>query len=185
MKHSLKLLTVPLFAIALTSPAAAQELSCFLNNTTLEQAEARTSPLTQVTFSYEGGEGLLCHGAPSAKGREIMGGLVPYGQPWRLGANEATAIHLSAPASIGGVKVEAGSYSLYPIPGEDEWTFFVNPNYERWGIPISGGVRKSEVGSFTVVPEAMEDMVETLTFSYADGALVMEWEHTRLRIPVG
>jgi len=185
MKRTLTLLTVPLFAVFLTSPAAAQELSCFLNNTTLENAQARKSPLTQLHFTYEGGEGLLCYGAPSARGREIMGGLVPYGQPWRLGANEATAIHLSASASIGGVKVEAGSYSLYSIPGESEWTFFVNPNYERWGIPLSGGVRSTEAGSFTVEPEAMEDMVETLTFSYVDGALVMEWEHTRLRIPVG
>jgi len=49
-----------------------------------------------------------------------MGDLVPYGEPWRAGANEATAIHLTAPARVGGVALEAGSYSLYTVPNESE-----------------------------------------------------------------
>lgn len=200
MPRSIERFTIPVLAVFLVSvgaqtsagvqtpagsEASAQESACFLMSATVEQAEARPSPLKQVRFTYEGGEGLFCHSAPSARGREIMGGLVPYGQPWRLGANEPTAIHLSASATIGGVELEAGSYSIYTIPGEGEWEFFLNSQYERWGIPITDEVRATEVGSFTVTAEATDAMVEVLTFTFADGALVMEWENTRVIIPIG
>jgi hypothetical protein len=114
-----------------------------------------------------------------------MGGLVPYGELWRAGANESTALHLSAPASIGGVAVEAGSYSIYTIPGESSWQVFVNSNFQRWGIPISDAVRATEIGSFTVTPETTATPVETLTYRFEGGAVVMEWANTRLRIPIG
>lgn len=168
----------------------AGDLSCFLQGATSEEAAQRPSPLQQTAFTFEGGEGLLCYGAPSARGREMVGGVDPYGQPWRTGANEATAIHLSAPATIGDVALDAGSYSLYTIPGENQWEVFINSNWQRWGIPISDEVRATDVGSFTVTPEATDSHVETLTFSFepnADGTggdIVMEWENTRIRIPV-
>jgi len=166
-------------------PIQEAKLSCFLQGATPEEAAERTSPLRTVSFSYEGGEALLCYSAPSARGREIMGGLVPFGEEWRTGANEPTAIHLTAALTIGGVELKPGSYALYTVPGEDEWQFFLNSTYERWGIPITEEVRATEVGSFTATPEATDEMIEMLTFSHADGAIIMEWENTRLRIPVG
>ena len=165
--------------------AAPATPSCFLSGTTLDEARGRPSPLSETAFSVGGHAGILCYGAPSAKARPIMGGLVPFDQPWRLGANEATALHLTGPAQIGGVEVQPGSYSLYVIPGEAEWTFFLSSVYERWGIPIDEAVRATEVGSFTAVPEATEAPVEKLTFRFdaaVDGTmgdLVMEWENTR------
>ncbi len=163
-----------------------QELSCFLRGATAEEAQGRPSPLRDVRFTLAGGgEALLCYGAPSARGREIMGGLVPFGQPWRAGANEATAIHLTGATSIGDVAVGPGSYSLYTIPGEGEWRFFLNSNWQRWGIPINEAVSETEVGSFTVTPQALADPVETLTYRFENGAIVMEWENTRLTIPMG
>lgn len=172
-------------APATETMAAEADLSCYLQGATPEEAGARPSPLRELRFSVAGGEALLCYGAPSARDREVMGGLVPYGEPWRAGANEPTTLHLTGRTTIGGLALEPGSYSLYTIPGEDEWRFFLNSNYERWGIPIDDAVRGTEVGSFTVTPEATDEMVETLTYEYADGAIVMEWENTRLRIPVG
>lgn len=172
-------------APATETMAAENDLSCFLRGATPAEARQRQSPLRELRFFYPGGEALLCYGAPSARDREIMGALVPYGEPWRAGANEPTTIHLTERTSIGGVALEPGGYSLYTIPGENEWRFFLNSSYERWGIPIDEAVRGTEVGSFTVTPEATEEMVETLTYRYADGEIVMEWENTRLRIPVG
>lgn len=164
----------------------AQELSCFLRGATPEEAQGRPSPLRELRFTLAGGgEALLCYGAPSARGREIMGGLVPFDRPWRAGANEATAIHLTGAASIGGVEVQPGSYSLYTIPGEEEWQIFLNSNWQRWGIPINDAVRETEIGNVTVDAESIDEPVETLTFRYADGAIVMEWENTRVSIPVG
>jgi len=161
--------------------AAVSSLSC----AGPEDAAERPSPLSQVSFTYEGGEGLLCYGAPSANGREVVGGLVPFGEPWRLGANEATTFHLSAATTIGGVSLEAGSYSFYAIPGETEWEFFLNSNAARWGIPIDSDVRSTEVGSFRANPETLDQAVETLSFDHMGAVIAMSWENTRLNIPVG
>ena len=174
-----------------TGAVAANDLSCHLAGATPEEAAERPSPLRQTRFTFAGGQGLLCYGAPSARGREIMGGLVPYGgEPWRAGANEATALHLTAPATVGGVSLQAGSYSLYTMPAEGEWEFFVNSSWERWGIPINDEVRATEMDSFTVTPSSTDGMVETLTYTFVPnsedtgGDIVMEWEDTRVSFPV-
>lgn len=168
---------------------AGQELSCFLRAESMEAAQDRPSPLQTVDVTLDGQDALLCYGAPSARERTVMGELVPFGQPWRMGANEATALHLPFAATIGGVAVEPGSYSLYAVPGESEWEIHVNGNAERWGIPISEDVQGADVGSFTAQPAATDGMVETLTYSWEShgegmGHLVMEWEDTRVEIPV-
>ena len=147
--------------------------------------DGRQSPLQELSFSYDGGEGLLCYGAPSARERVVMGELVPYGEVWRLGANEATALHLSAAATIGGVELGPGSYSLYATPGETEWTFHVNSEYDRWGIPIDATVQSTEVGSFMATPSATAGMVEMMTFEQVEGALRFSWENTQVDIPLG
>lgn len=147
--------------------------------------EGRQSPLQELSFSYEGGEGLLCYGAPSARERVVMGELVPYGEVWRLGANEATALHLSAATTVGGVALGPGSYSLYATPGETEWEFHVNSEYDRWGIPIDAVVQSTEVGSFMATPSATAGMVEMMTFEQVDGALRFTWENTQVDIPLG
>ena len=167
--------------------AASEALECYLARGTMAEAQERPSPLQSTPLAVGGNDGLICYGAPSARGREIMGGLVVYGQPERIGANEPTTIHLSGPTSIGGVEVGAGSYSIYAIPGPDEWVFFVNSNWERWGIPIDENVRSSEVGTFTVPVEAMDDYVETLQYRFEPmsentmGDVVLEWENTRVK----
>jgi hypothetical protein len=175
------------------APASAemtsQELSCFMRAESMQEAQDRPSPLQTTTLTVGGQEALLCYGAPSARGREVMGGLVPFGESWRFGANEATAIHLPFAAEIGDVSVEPGSYSLWAIPGEDEWEIHVNAETERWGIPINDEVQGADVGSFTVEAMQTEEMVETLTFSWEShgeemGHIVMEWENTRVEIPV-
>jgi len=167
--------------------AAGDDVACYIARGSLAEALDRPSPLSQTDFSVGDHSGLLCYGAPSAKGRDIMGGLLVYGQPERIGANEPTTIHLTGPASIGGVSLEAGSYSIYAVAGMDEWEFFINANWQRWGIPIDDVVRTADVGSFTAAPEAMDELVETLSYRFeptADGTMgdmVMEWEHTRVK----
>lgn len=157
--------------------------ACYLARGTVEEAQARPSPLSAAAL---GDMGTICWGAPSANGREVMGALVPYGSPWRMGANEATAIHLTTAATVGGVALEPGSYSMFAVPGADSWEIVLNSNVERWGIPIDEGVRATDVGSVSVTPEATDEMVETLTYSYEHGTgIVMEWENTRVTIPVG
>ena len=166
---------------AVANSATSSDLSCLI----MGDLEGRSSPLQEVRFEYEGGEGLLCYGAPSARDREIMGGLVPFGAPWRGGANEPTTFHLSAATTLGGIPLEAGSYSLYVIPGESEWEFFVNSNFERWGIPINDDVRSTELGSFTADAGTTEEMVETLVYEHMEGHFMLSWENTHIHIPFG
>lgn len=170
--------------------ASADPLECYLARGTMAEAQERPSPLQFTELSVGGHDGLLCYGAPSARGREIMGGLVVYGQPERIGANEPTTLHLAGPAQVGGVELEAGSYSIYAIPGAEEWSFFINSNWERWGIPINDEVRATEVGTFTAPVEATDDFVETLQYSFEPqaqntmGDVVLEWENTRVKFHV-
>jgi hypothetical protein len=152
-------------------------------------AAARPSPLAEVRFTLGGQEALLCYSRPSAKGRAVMGGLVPYGQSWRLGANEATSIHLPFNATIGGSPVDAGTYSIYAVPGQTEWEVVLNRQVERWGIPIDDAVKQGDAVSFKRPVSATSAPVEQLTFRWeatsdSAGQLVMEWEQTQLTIPV-
>ncbi len=85
---------------------------------------SQTVGLTDVTVTY-------CR--PSVKGRVIWGGLVPYDQVWRTGANEATTITFSDEVSVSGTKLPAGTYGLFTIPGKDEWTVIFNKGAKQWG----------------------------------------------------
>lgn len=174
---------------ATMTAAATSAASCWINNGTAADAAARPSPLGEVRFTLGGQEALLCYGRPSANGRTVMGELVPYGAPWRLGANEATTIHLPFNATIGDLAVDAGSYSIYAVPAQAEWEFVINRQVERWGIPINEGVMEGNAGSFKRPVASSASPVEQLTFRWEGssdtaGQLVMEWEQTQIAIPV-
>lgn len=154
-----------------------------------DELTQRASPPDSASAQLDAGTAKICYGAPSVRDREIIGGLVPYGEPWRMGANEPTTLHLTTAARVGDVQVEPGSYALYAIPGESEWTIVLNSNPERWGIPIDEEVRANDVGSFTVQPEPLESPVERMTIEMEGeegrGARVtLEWENTRVSFPV-
>ena len=184
---------VALFALACSqdeAPAAteeAPELSC-ATSASAEALAERPSPLDSVMIDLGGAPAKLCYGRPSANGRTMVGGLDPFDAPWRMGSNEPTTLHLSSAATVGGIDVEAGSYSLYAIPTADVWTIVVNGNADRWGVPITDEVRAADIGSFEVTPSELEQPVETLTFSFeaADdgGDLVFSFETRTFAIPV-
>lgn len=178
-------------AEAMTADAAqtTADVACWTRAAPDELAE-RASPLDSASVALDAGQVKVCYGRPRMRDREIMGGLVPFDEPWRTGANEATSIHMPAAGTIGGVAVEPGWYSLYTVPGADAWDVVVNGERERWGIPISGEVRAQDVGSATVPAEASGGQpVESLTISLArtsgsSADLVIEWETTRVSLPV-
>lgn len=163
---------------------------CWLSGDATPAAAAeRPSPLGVVAIPMGDAEATLCYSRPSMRDRVIMGELVPFGTPWRLGANEATAIHLPFAATIGSVAVEPGTYALYAIPGREQWEFVVNRAWQRNGAPIDDAVRAEDVGSFTRSATRTESPVETFTISWAAhgagmGHLVLEWENTRVEVPI-
>ncbi|HQQ57451.1 MAG TPA: DUF2911 domain-containing protein, partial [Mesotoga sp.] len=110
--------------------------------------------ISEVTVKYA---------RPSVKGRTIYGGLVPYGEVWRTGANTNTTLTLSHEATIGGVEVPAGTYGLFTIPGTSEWTVILSKDNTSWG---SGSYKQeNDAARFTVKPEKVSN-VELLTFNF-------------------
>lgn len=134
--------------------------------------------LTDVTVEYS---------RPSMKGREIFGGLVPFGKIWRTGANQPTKLTFSQDVTLGGEAVPAGTYALYTIPGEAEWTVIVSRKTDLWGA--SGYDEANDLARFTVKPESLSDEVETFAIGLEslrnDSAeLVLDWELTRVSLPL-
>lgn len=173
---------IPAAAAGVSQPAP---FACWVHGSTAQ----RQSPLDSAGVEIGGTTVKVCYGRPSARSRKIMGGLVPFGESWRLGANEATTISVPFAAEIAGVQVPAGAYTLYAIPGESSWKIVVNRSTERWGIPIDAGVRAKDVGAGTVSIEKLSEPVETLTLKFeppqgSTTNLVIEWEKTRVRIPL-
>lgn len=175
---------------AADAPAQEAELACVIMQGDRAGAAERTSPLDSVSFQVDGGAVKVCYGRPSARGREIMGGLLPFGQLWRTGANEPTMIHTSVPLSIAGIEVEPGTYSLYTVPGESEWEIIVNASVSQWGHEgrYTEEVKAQELGRATVPAASTDEMVEQFTIHAepqdAGTHLVLEWENTRVAIPL-
>jgi hypothetical protein len=153
--------------------------------------EGRQSPYDSVTVAVDDQSLRICYGRPLAQGREIFGGLVPFGTLWRTGANEPTILHLPFDAEIAGLRVPPGSYSIYTVPQESgEWELIINRSTAQWGHPSSytDEVRAQELGRAPIPTERMDQAAEQFTIRgepAAGGAdVLLEWERTRARIPV-
>lgn len=165
-----------------------------------EAVAERKSPFDSVRIEVGGSVAEICYSRPAAHGRLIFGAaaeagaagspLVPFGKLWRTGANEPTILHLPFAAEVAGIQLQPGSYSLYTIPGEAEWTVILNRSTSQWGheARYTPDVQAQEVGRAPVRTERMEQHVESFTIRSeptSSGAdILLEWERTRVRIPV-
>ena len=129
----------------------------------------------------------LTYGQPSKQGRQIFGGLIPYGKIWRTGANSSTKISFDREVKLADQVVPAGDYGLYTIPGEKQWTIIIHKNNKLWG---AGGYQDgNDLLRFEVPSQKLNDLVESLTIRFegfhANGAnLVIAWENTKVSFPV-
>lgn len=124
---------------------------------------------------------------PGAKEREIFGGLVSYGKMWRTGANKATKITFNENCVFGGAKVKKGSYSLFTIPGEKEWTVVLNKNTELWGV----GEYDEENQVCSIVAKAIDtkDFTESFTIDFGtfqsfSAIMSLKWANTKIDIKI-
>ncbi len=128
----------------------------------------------------------IVYGSPRKRGREIFGALVPYGEVWRTGANEATEITTTGDLLFGGHRLPAGTYSLYTIPYPDRWTIIVNRSLGQWGAFNYNPER--DLFRFDVPTRRTDKLYEgfTITFENEDGQtyLYLRWDRTEVRIPV-
>lgn len=124
---------------------------------------------------------------PSVNGRTIFGGLVPFDQVWRTGANNATAITFESEVTINGNKVAPGTYGLFTIPSKGEWTIILNKTAQQWGAYQYS--EADDVLRFKVTPTELKDKVETFTISFDNVTpksldIALAWENTRVTFPV-
>lgn len=128
--------------------------------------------ITDITIEYS---------RPGIKDRKVFGGLVPYGEVWRTGANQATKVTFSTPVKFGGADVPAGSYALFSIPGEKEWTVILSKVTGQWGAYRYD--KKDDVTRATVAPVKLSEPVETFTIDVNNirdesATLNLVWEKT-------
>jgi hypothetical protein len=122
---------------------------------------------------------------PGVKGRQIFGGLIPFGQVWRTGANQATKIIFSTPVKLNGNDIPAGTYGLFTIPGKDEWTIIISKGAEQWGAYKYSD--KDDLARFKVTPVALDHPIDTFTIEFNkikdDGSsLNLLWDKTEVPI---
>jgi tetratricopeptide (TPR) repeat protein len=134
--------------------------------------------LTSITISYH---------RPLVKGRKVWGGLVPFGQVWRAGANENTTIEFSDPVSIEGQSLAKGIYGLHTIPGENEWTLIFSKNSTQWGSFFYN--QAEDALRVTVKPQA-SDIHEALTYDFDEvgpdsTTITLRWEKLAVPFHVG
>lgn len=108
-------------------------LSLGLMTATTARAQPRVSPMASISQTVGLADVTITYSRPSVNDRTIFGGLVPWDQVWRTGANEATTFEISHPATIEGEALDAGKYALFTIPGKDKWTLVFNTEAEQWG----------------------------------------------------
>lgn len=149
----------------------------------------KASPEEVVTFTTGGLTATVDYSRPAKKGREIFGALVPYGQVWRTGANEATTLEVDQAIIFGGTTVPAGKYTLWTIPGAAEWSVILNGKMYGWGVNWDSEAARepaADVATAKVVPQALEVPVEqfTITVEGEPATLVLQWDRTRVEVPL-
>ena len=143
------------------------------------QTEKKASPAKSSQATVNDVEVAINYSSPYKKGREIFGGLVPYNKVWRTGANEATAISFSETIMVNGEKVEAGTYALFTIPSEKEWTIILNSHSEQWGAYNYDDAK--DVLRFTVPSQELKETVESFTITVnEEGVVSLMWDTTKV-----
>lgn len=127
---------------------------------------------------------------PSAKGRKVFGDLVPYGELWRTGANASTKVTFSEDVKVSGAPVPKGTYALYTVPGEKEWSVVFYKNTSFWGAPEPKDFKEEDVQArVSVASMPLRDLVETFTINInnlrnSSADVEIMWENTKVAIPI-
>lgn len=140
------------------------------------------SPRKEMTGSIGETDITVNYGSPAMKGRTLWGDLVAYEEVWRTGANEATAITFSEDVIIEGQELSAGTYGLFTIPGETDWTLIFNETAEQWGAYEYDEAQ--DVLRVKVTPKMVEESAENLDFMIVGDQLVMQWGQAQVPVTV-
>jgi hypothetical protein len=165
-------------------------LFAVLTSPMLSQAQypeqQRPSPMAVAAARYKDAYAKITYSRPQKRGREIFGELVPFGQVWRMGANEATEITVTKNVQINGSLLKAGTYSIFAIPNKDKWTIIVNTEVGLWGSYNYNS--KLDAMRFDVpVQQIAGDSYEQFTIQFDQrnelADLLIMWDRVKISIP--
>lgn len=165
-------------------------LLAFLSNATAQDLEVPTlSPFSEIKQEVGLTEISLSYARPSAKGRTVIGELVPFGEIWRTGANASTKLTFSEDVKIAGIALPAGTYALYTIPEQQEWTIIIHKKTDMRSIAGDKVKPENDAFRFKVKPIRNPLKVETFTIQFTDITtnscqLQLFWEHTVISFPI-
>ncbi len=154
--------------------------------------QKRLSPHETISAVIDGNRVTVTYGRPYTKNprtgeaRKIWGGLVPYGKPWRMGADEATQLITQGPIEMGGKTIPAGSYTLYMMPEESGTSqLVISTRIGQWGIPVD---QSHDLARVDLKKEALDKPVDQFTMAVAKnasggGVLKLMWEETQFSVP--
>ena len=152
-----------------------------------EPPKQPASPPGTATFSFADGKTVtIDYSRPSMRGRKIFGGLVPYDQVWRTGANSATSLKTNVNLTIGGASVPAGSYTLYSIPSEKGWKLIINKETGQWGTEYN---EKDDLARVDMKVSKGAEPVEQFTIGFdqtgnSSAVLKLVWADTIAKVDV-
>jgi hypothetical protein len=147
----------------------------------------RPSPPAQAAWDLGSGKSItIDYSSPRAKGRKVYGELVPFGQVWRTGANEATTLVTPVDLSIGGTAVPAGSYTIFTVPNKDKWTLVISKKTGEWGTDYPG--QANDLARVDMKVSTLPSPAENFTISFEKspngGAMNIDWETTRASVAI-
>ena len=162
-------------------------LLCSATIASAQEKKSRPSPPAKAECKLADGKAITVdYSSPRAKGRKIFGGLVPYGQVWRAGANEATSFVTSSDITVGGKAVPAGNYTIFAIPGEDKWTLVISKKTGEWGTAYPG--QDNDLARIDMKVSKTSSPVENFTIAFNQNGnactMRMEWENTQASVDI-
>lgn len=147
----------------------------------------RPSPPAKTSCKFSDGKTITVdYSSPRMRRRKIFGELVPYGEPWRAGANEATTFVINTNLKVGDKNVPTGSYTLFTLPDRDKWTLIVSKQTGEWGIPYPGAEYDFTRTGMKVssLPSPLENFTIGFDQTGKTCTLHMDWETTRASVDI-
>ncbi len=147
----------------------------------------RPSPPASASCKFADGKTIKTdYSSPRAKGRQIFGGVVPYGQVWRTGANESTTFVTTANLTVGDKDVPAGSYTIFTVPAADKWTLVISKKTGEWGTDYPG--ESNDLARVEMNVSKTSAPVEDFTIAYDQQGggcvLRLSWENTQASVEI-
>ena len=176
------------FCLVISNPVNAQDdEKVNFSKEELKFSKMDASPMDMAVYRDKDDAAVarVIYSRPQKRNREIFGKLIPYGEVWRTGANEATEITLYKDMKVADATVKAGTYSLYTIPGEKEWTVILNSKTNTWGAYEY--TDKEDKVRINVPVRKAPNSIESLSMAFQEAGkgtdLVIGWDESYVRVP--